>query len=372
MKNNDLDKTEKSMINGSPTESDGITRITVIDLNLVIRKLFVRKKMIIIPTLVTAVLSSILIVCVPRKYSSQVMLAPEEESIGLSGSLSDLASSFGFDIGGMKSSDAIYPMLYPDLFKSNDFIVELLKTKVEKLDGSLKTTYLDYLMNYQKCSPWARLFYWAKSIVVPKSHAVRDSVRRKDGIDPFMLTRREYDVVMLTMDNIKCTVDKKTNVITISVLDQDPLICATMADSACSHLQNFITQYRTSKARADFEYYSRIAEDTKREYENAVKIFSDYCDSHKSMALQAYISRRDELESDMDSKFTALTALNNQIQATKARIQEKTPAFTILQNASVPIKPSTPKRMVFVFIMTFMAILFSSFVALKSVLAEME
>ncbi len=368
----DLDNTGKSMVNGSPAESDNITRITVIDLNLVIRKLLGRKKMIIISTFATFVLSSILIVCVPRKYSSQVMLAPEEESIGLSGSLSDLASSFGFDIGGMKSSDAIYPMLYPDLFKSNDFVVELLNTDVKKLDGSLETTYLDYLMNYQKCSPWARLFYWAKSLVSPKSQAVRDAAKGKEGIDPFMLTRREYDIVKLTMENIKCAVDKKTNVITISVLDQDPLICATMADSACSHLQNFITQYRTSKARADFDYYSRIAEDTKREYENAVKIFSDYCDSHKGLALQAYISRRDELESDMDAKFTALTALNNQLQATKARIQEKTPAFTMLQNASVPIKPSTPKRMVFVFIMTFMAFLFSSFAALRLVLAEKE
>ena len=152
--------------------------------------------------------------------------------------------------------------------------------------------------------------------------------------------------------------------------DQDPLICATMADSACSRLQNFITQYRTSKARADLEYYSKLTEDAKQEYRDAVKEYSDYCDSHKGMVLQSYISRRDELESDKDAKYNTLTALNAQIQTAKARIQEKTPAFTILQNASVPVKASSPKRMVFVFLMTMLAFFVSSFVALKKVLDE--
>ena len=163
-----------------------------------------------------------------------------------------------------------------------------------------------------------------------------------------MLTEKEFGIVKKVKDNIKCSVDKKTNVISITVLDQDPLICAIMADSACSRLQDFITQYRTSKARADFEYYTKLTEDAKLEYEDAMKIYSDYCDSHKGMVLQADITRMNQLQSDMDAKYNTLTVLNAQIQTAKARIQEKTPAFTTLKSATVPVKPAGPKRMLFV------------------------
>lgn len=41
--------------------------------------------------------------------------------------------------------------------------------------------------------------------------------------------------------------------------DQDPLISATMADSVSMHLQQFITKYRTNKARIDVEHYQKLA-----------------------------------------------------------------------------------------------------------------
>ena len=36
------------------------------------------------------------------------------------------------------------------------------------------------------------------------------------------------------------------------------------------------------------------------------------------------------------------------MQAAKAKVQERTPAFTVIKGANVPIKPSGPKRMIFV------------------------
>ena len=60
--------------------------------------------------------------------------------------------------------------------------------------------------------------------------------------------------------------------------------------------------------------------------------------------------------------------LNNQLQAAKAKIQERTPAFTMLQNASVPTKPEGPKRMIFVLVMTFLAFVVSLSIAMSSLL----
>ena len=67
--------------------------------------------------------------------------------------------------------------------------------------------------------------------------------------------------------SIGISVDKKNDVITISTEAQDPLICKTIADSVRQRLQEFITTYRTKKARNDVDYYAKLTADAKAEYE---------------------------------------------------------------------------------------------------------
>ena len=309
-----------------------------------------------------AVLSAVIIVMVPRTYKSEVSLAPEEANSATGGTLGALASSFGLDLGSMQSADAIYPLLYPDLFESTDFIVSLFDIQVQTIDGQVKTDYYDYLLNHQQFAPWQPAMKWVKRLFKQKSKtrsvtAVSEDeadVKRYangDVINPFMLTEQQNMLVLIVQDNIKCSVDKKTDVITISITDQDPLISATMADSVSSRLQEFITAYRTSKSRADYDYYLQLTQDAKIQYEEAVMVYSEYCDAHKDVILQSFISERDALENDMQTKYNTYIALNTQLQSAKAKVQERTPVFTVLQSATVPIKPYGPKRMIFVALM---------------------
>ena len=57
-----------------------------------------------------------------------------------------------------------------------------------------------------------------------------------------------------------------------------------------------------------------------------------------------YKSKEADLENEMQLKYNIYTAMNTQMQAAAAKLQEATPAFTIIQSASVPIKPAGPKR----------------------------
>ena len=64
----------------------------------------------------------------------------------------------------------------------------------------------------------------------------------------------------------------------------------------------------------------------------------------------------------MQLKLNTYNAMLTQAQNAKAKIQENTPAFTILQNAFVPVKPIGPKRMIFVLTMVFLTFVFTSLV----------
>ena len=48
----------------------------------------------------------------------------------------------------------------------------------------------------------------------------------------------------------------------------------------------------------------------------------------------------------MQAKYNIYTATNAQMQAADAKLQESTPAFTVIESASVPVKPAGPKRMI--------------------------
>lgn len=304
-------------------------------------------------------ISCIYIVFVPRYYTCSVMLAPETEAPNTSGMLGSLASSFGFDIGSLANQDAISPTLYPELMESNDFVVSLFPVQVTTEDGELTTSYYDYISSHQKASPWSMPLIWTKNLINSMFEDKEEGGEEK--INSFRLTRQQEKIAKAMRSNITCSVDKKTDVITIMVNDQDPLICATMADSVRTRLQDFITDYRTSKARIDLEFYKKLTAEAKADYEKVRRQYVSMSDANNDIILKSVQSKIADLENDMQLKYNTYNALNTQLQAARAKVQERTPAFTVLQGASVPLKATGPKRMIFVFGMTFLAFLVITF-----------
>ena len=86
-----------------------------IDFREVFRAIWKKKLVFLIVLPLTFILSCIYIVSIPRYYTTDMKLAPELENKKTGGVLSSLASSFGFDLSDIQSSDAITPLLYPDL-----------------------------------------------------------------------------------------------------------------------------------------------------------------------------------------------------------------------------------------------------------------
>ena len=329
----------------------------VIDLRKVFKTLWKKKKVFIWVWIITAIVSAALIFPVPRYYFSEVKLAPEMDNSMSGGALGSIASSFGFDLGSVQTSDAIYPMLYPELFETNDFIVSLADIQIHTEDGEVNTDYFTYMKDHQKQTPYMVPIKWLKKQIL--SLIPKDKVSGEAGpggkMNPYRLSDEQNSVVEVIRSNISCDVDIKTQMITISVKDQDRLVCALLADSIRVRLQNLITDYRTNKARVDVEHYEKLASQAKLDYERAMDVYGRYCDANRDVILQTAISKRDELESDAQLKYNTFTAMNTQLEAAKAKLQERTPAFTLLQGAAVPIKPAGPKRMIFIVAMLFLS-----------------
>ena len=292
---------------------------------------------------------SALILCVPRTYTASSKLAPESSSgMGSLSGLSSLASSFGFDLGGVSSEDAISPLFYPDLMEDNGFVMNLLSVRVRSCDGKVDATYHDYLETGQRFPWWAGIGKWMRKVMPKPKPVTVEGGGAETEASPYMVSMKEEAFLKQARSDIQLTVDKQTGIITIVTTAQDPLVAKMLADSTTLRLQHFITDYRTNKARVDLEYYERLTQEARQEYEEASKAFSQFSDANNDVLLQTVLSIQTDLENDMQMKYTTYSAMMTQLQTAKAKVQERTPAFTQLKGAQLPLKPSGPKRMLFV------------------------
>jgi hypothetical protein len=314
--------------------------LKVIDIKKCVKEIWTEKRLFYKTLPIAFILSCVYIFSLPRYYTADTKLAPEMENSLGKGSLSSIASSLGFDIGEIQTTDAITPLLYPDLMEDNGFITSLFNVKVKSKDSNINTIYYNYLKYLQKKPWWLSIF----------------STEKKENdiklIDAYNLSKKDDEIASTIRDKILLHVNSKSGVISIIVQDQDPLISKTMTDSVREKLQTYITNYRTNKARTDYEYYKKLTFNAKQEYEKVRRQYASMADASTNVSLRSVELRMEDLENDMQLKFNTYTNLNNQLQAAKAKVQERTPVFTILKGAAVPIKPSGPKRIIFVAVIT--------------------
>jgi uncharacterized protein involved in exopolysaccharide biosynthesis len=241
----------------------------------------------------------------------------------------------------------------------NGFVAKIFPIHVTssglKDEPVFTTTYFDYLKTKQKSPWWSKVKAWIKKKFSSEEQTVRGG--KPATFDPYEMTKKEDEIAKAIKARIDCTVDKKTNVITIVVEDQDPLIAATMADSIQTHLQYVITDYRTKKARNDVEYMQKLYEEAHQQYTKARQKYAGFGDANSKVALQSVQSMLDELENEMQLKYNIYQQVVEQLQLAKAKVQERTPAFTIVQNATVPIKHSSRPKIVTLIIWMFLGFL---------------
>lgn len=321
-----------------------------IDLVGLVRKVLSEIRLLCVFAGTALVLGIVVALSTPKRYTSMVVLAPEISGAGsMADNLSDLASMVGVKIGSSGSGvDAIYPEIYPDILASPDFIVRLFDVEVQGLESSKRTTYYNHLLYEGKMPFWEYPKLMLRKLI-KKLKAKPDGENKSPNL-PYEMNETQYEVCVAVRGMASCLVDKKTSVITLTFSDQDPKVAATMVDTIQNRIQEYITTYRTQKARNDYEYSKRMYEKAYADYKAAQNAYARYSDAHKDMILVSHITHRDELENNMQLRFNVYNQFAQQLSIAQAKIQERTPAFTILQSASIPVKPSNlPRRYIVAF-----------------------
>lgn len=319
-----------------------------IDLVELALKVWSRRKLIFKACGVAVLVGLVVAFSIPREYSTGVLLAPETTSKSGSGSMGALAAMAGINLGSSAGPDALSPMLYPEIVSSTPFITDLFKVEVTDKKGKFKGSLYEYMDEKQR-SPWwsgvisapFKLLGWVMSIGKEKEA----EVGKEKKVDVFNLTNKEAAIAGALGQRIGVGVDKKTGVISLSVMMQDPLISAALADTVTRYLQNYVTEYRTNKARQDLAYAEKLYTEAQKDYYMAQQKYAAYSDGNQNVILQSFRTEQTRLQNEMNLAYNVYTQVAQQLQIAKAKVQEITPVYTIVQPASIPLKPLKPNKM---------------------------
>ncbi len=324
---------------GSPDEEQEI------DLLELAMKLWRQKKKIAIWCAIGAIVGLIVAFSIPREYTTSVKLAPEAGSgQKISGSLGAMAAMVGIGGSAQSGADAVSPTLYPDVVGSVPFLVGLFNVPVEDIDGTQKVTVREYVEDDLKAPWWSTVMGFPFKLLGMLKGGPDDDETEGKKTDTFRLTNTEDRIVMALQQRISASVDTKTSVITISVMMQDPLVSATLADTVVNRLQEYITAYRTNKARKDLEYAELLNEEAKDNYYKAQQKYADYLDRNNGLILHSAQTTRERLQNEATLAFNLYNQTAQQVQVAKAKVQENTPVYATVTPATVPIKPTSPRK----------------------------
>lgn len=309
---------------------------------------------------VGVVLGILIALGTPKQYTVSITLSPEMGSSKSGSGLASMAASFLGGSIGSDSPDALNATLTPDIVASTPFLLELFDARVVSQDKQIDTTFTAYL-DEQKSS-WMGYVLKAPGMAISGIKSLFSEKKEKTAtIQKGAIELNEKDAAKLGSLRQAITVeaDKKTAITTLSVTLQDPKVTATMADSVVSKLQQYITAYRTRKAKEDCQYLEKLYKERQQEYYDAQQRYARYVDANSNVVFQSTLAERERLQNDMNLAYQVYSQVAQQLQVARAKVQEEKPVFAVVEPAVVPLNPSGTSRKVIVLGFLFLAVAFT-------------
>ena len=339
-------------------QSNHIDKETEIDLMDVLRKIIAIRKTIYKAAGIGLVIGVIIAICIPKQYTAEVTLSPEMGS-NKGGGLSGLAASFlGSDVAMGDGTDALNASLSADIVSSTPFLLELSVMEIPASENKKMTlnTYLD-----EESSPWWSYIIGLPSMVIGgvKSLFIKEdeeTISDRGNQGTIELSKKESQKIETLKKMIIASVDKKTSMTTVAVTLQNPKVAAVVADSVVGKLQEYIINYRTSKAKEDCIYLERLFKERQQEYYVAQKRYADYMDSHDNIILQSVRAEQERLQNDMSLAYQVYSQVASQLQVARAKVQEEKPVFAVVEPAVVPLNPSGTSKKIYILAFIFLSV----------------
>lgn len=291
------------------------------------------------------VITYLLCLCVPRYYQSELKVVQEEHTINTHGILGQW---LGQDQGLYRQIDAINYLVIPELINSYDFMVQLFTVPVQTTDGSFAGTYYEYIMLQHKNPFWSEIIPSFKQQRLPFSK-ISDEERKQilsQAVitDPTTINSYQQSAIKAIGSAISCKVDKTSEVITITITEQDARVTAMLANAVLQVLQSRLDAYHAGKVNDNARFYTELIREALSEHTAAQEAYLRFKQEHPGR-----LSEKEEMEAlllqeNIRITFSTYESFRHQQRQVESQHMSGTNSFNILQSGFASKHPAGPHK----------------------------
>ena len=331
-----------------------------IDLKDLIIPIWKARKQILTTAFIFAIIGGIIGFLTPATYTASSTFLPQTSQAGggLSGSLGGLASLAGINLNtGAASGGEIPPSMYATVLASEPFRKRILDATIWVEGDSL--SYRDYLLNQPKSIVSTVLEY---TIGLPGKIAGsgnEESSLSNPG-ELQALSDDENELHKALAGKISIANDKKEGVVSMTVVEGDPMIAAQVAKVTEEVLQDWIIEHKIKNAKAQYDFIEKQFETKQKEFFSIQDQLAGYMDRNQNVLSATYLTRLERLQAEFDLVNTVYSELAKQKEQAAIQLSKDTPTFSILDPVKVPKEKTGPKKSIYVLGAFFLGLIFSA------------
>jgi uncharacterized protein involved in exopolysaccharide biosynthesis len=333
-----------------------------IDFHELIHTLWMSRKQILSTALIFMVLGGVLGFSTPATYTAGSTFLPQITQSGGGETLGGLAALAGINLNTSPVGGDIPPVMYERVLASEPFKKRLLDAKIW-VDGDT-ISYRDYL-NIGSSSGFDLVGTIKEyTIGLPGKILGGMAEEKEKGIliaagDLQVLSDNEYTLHKEIAGKISIETDKKEGVVSITVVEGDPMIAAQVAKVTEEVLQAWIIEHKNKNAKSQYDFIVKQFEAKQKDFFSIQEQLAGYMERNQNVLSASNLIRLERLQAEFDLVNTVYSELAKQKEQAAIQLSKDTPTFSVLDPVRVPKGKTGPNKKSYVLGAFFMGLIFS-------------
>ena len=289
-----------------------------IDLIPIVKKVWKNKKFISLFSsifisigIITALLSS-------PVYTSSSTFILSSSNDNKSSSLGGVASLVGINLGVTGDNNRIPATMYPKVVESVEFKRQLLNEYIDE-DKTLKLK--SFLIDYYDLN-------------------IEDFIKNNNK---FFVSSGENDLFEILKDVIIISVNEKDRFVSISANMPTSEYAANTCINARKILQTIVINTKIKRAKENLNFTQEQLNLKKIEFDEIQNKIASFEDTNLNIINSKYRNELNKLKAEFQIINSVYTELSKQLEQSKLQVNQDTPVFSIVKEASMPVLRSSPK-----------------------------
>ena len=289
-----------------------------IDLIPIVKKVWKNKKFISLFSsifisigIITALLSS-------PVYTSSSTFILSSSNDNKSSSLGGVASLVGINLGVTGDNNRIPATMYPKVVESVEFKRQLLN---EYIDENKTLKLKSFLIDYYDLN-------------------IEDFIKNNNK---FFVSSGENDLFEILKDVIIISVNEKDRFVSISANMPTSEYAANTCINARKILQTIVINTKIKRAKENLNFTQEQLNLKKIEFDEIQNKIASFEDTNLNIINSKYRNELNKLKAEFQIINSVYTELSKQLEQSKLQVNQDTPVFSIVKEASMPVLRSSPK-----------------------------